>query len=440
MADNKRPFFKSLRGKLTLQTLLVGLVPVVIVGALAYQTLATLTDDVSSQLATSRDQLTQDVVGANLSSTSAQIAAQIDLFLRERISDALVWSTAPVIVDAARAAREQHQSAGLDDLNIQQVERRFTDRKSMGVSPRADAYLKQQIALSPHFREVFFTDSKGFNVGLTNPTSDFVQSDEGWWQVAWEAGISIGDVEFDDSAGIWSIEVSVRIDDPTNDDSLGVMKTVLGISLIQGVTDVAAKNINKSKISVLNTDGLLIADTDSEHARRRIMNEKVNLKTAGGSVIAAAYGRQPSGYALSEDIVVGFSKSAGAEYYSELAENFKGFSWVTLVEQPRAVAFAPIAGLGVVQRELEDSRNILGLALLAAIVVVAIISVVMANLLSRGITVPVLQLRDIAERVSRGDTSQEVVASSDDEVGDLARDFERMRKSVEVAMRRMRGG
>lgn len=192
MADNQRPFFKSLRGKLTVQTLLVGLVPMVVVGALAYQTLATLTEDVGALLASSREQLTQDVVGANLSNTSAQIASRIDLFLRERISDALVWSTAPVVIDAARDARAKHIAAALDDLNIDQVEARFTDQKSMGVSPRADAYLKQQIALSPHFREVFFTDAKGFNVGLTNATSDFVQNDEGWWQDAWDAGISIG--------------------------------------------------------------------------------------------------------------------------------------------------------------------------------------------------------------------------------------------------------
>jgi HAMP domain-containing protein len=96
--------------------------------------------------------------------------------------------------------------------------------------------------------------------------------------------------------------VSVRIDDPTNNDSLGVMKTVLGITLIQGVTDTAAGGIAKSKITVLNDAGRLIADTDSEHARRRIMNEKVNLKATGGPIMAAAYGKDQSGYALVDEV------------------------------------------------------------------------------------------------------------------------------------------
>jgi methyl-accepting chemotaxis protein len=73
-----------------------------------------------------------------------------------------------------------------------------------------------------------------------------------------------------------------------------------------------------------------------------------------------------------------------------------------------------------------------------AILVVIVIAVSLANLLSRGMTVPILELRDTANRASRGDTSQPVSVNTDDEIGDLARDFERMRKSLEAAMRRLK--
>ena len=73
-----------------------------------------------------------------------------------------------------------------------------------------------------------------------------------------------------------------------------------------------------------------------------------------------------------------------------------------------------------------------------AILVVIVIAVSLANLLSRGMTVPILELRDTANRASRDDTSQPVSVNTDDEVGDLARDFERMRKSLEAAMRRLK--
>ena len=37
--------------------------------------------------------------------------------------------------------------------------------------------------------EVMLTDQYGYNAVTTSPSSDFVQSDEGWWQTAWTAGV-----------------------------------------------------------------------------------------------------------------------------------------------------------------------------------------------------------------------------------------------------------
>ena len=54
----------------------------------------------------------------------------------------------------------------------------------------------------------------GYNVAPTNPASDFIQSDEGWWLAAWSHEIAVGAVEYDDSAGVWSLDIAIRIDDP----------------------------------------------------------------------------------------------------------------------------------------------------------------------------------------------------------------------------------
>lgn len=155
----------------------------------------------------------------------------------ERISDAVTWASAPIIIQAAKNAAKLHKDRGFTDLNIEEIEAKFKNTKSLNVSPGANNYLKLQIKNSKHFGEAFFTDKYGFNVALTNPTSDFVQRDENWWKTAWENGVSVGEVEFDDSAGIWSVDISVRIDDIAAGRSLGVMKTVLGVSLIQQVAD-----------------------------------------------------------------------------------------------------------------------------------------------------------------------------------------------------------
>src|SRR3990172_2203840 len=53
------------------------------------------------------------------------------------------------------------------------------------------------------FGEIFVTNKYGANIAQSGKTSDYKQSDEGWWQSAVRDGSYIGDVEFDDSAGIY---------------------------------------------------------------------------------------------------------------------------------------------------------------------------------------------------------------------------------------------
>ncbi len=61
--------------------------------------------------------------------------------------------------------------------------------------------------------EVFVTNSYGANVGLTGKTSDYKQDDEEWWQKAREDGLCVVDVEYDESAGVYSTDIAIRIDD-----------------------------------------------------------------------------------------------------------------------------------------------------------------------------------------------------------------------------------
>ena len=220
----KRSYFQSLRGKITNRVLLIGILPILVIGSITWFSLNQLTSEVGGKLKVAQTEMLDRVVGANLITVSGQIAEQLDTFMLERISDVVTWVSAPVIITAAKTAAARHKKENLTGLAIDTIEARFKTSKSLNVSPRANNYLIQQIARSEHFGEAFFTDENGFNVALTNPTSDFVQRDENWWKTAWENGISVGEVEFDESAGIWSVDISVRIDDPRSGRSLGVMK------------------------------------------------------------------------------------------------------------------------------------------------------------------------------------------------------------------------
>ena len=433
-----RPYLKSLRGKITNRTLFIGIAPVMMVGIFAWFSLNQLTTSANMQLDKSRSELLDSVVGNNLSTTSARIVSQLDTFMLERISDVVVWASAPIILKAAKSAAEAHQKIGLVDLEIDDIEARFKTRKSLNVSPAANRFLIQQIRRSSHFGEVFFTDKHGFNTALTNPTSDFVQRDENWWKTAWENGISVGEVEFDESAGIWSVDISVRIDDPASGRSLGVMKAVLGVSLIQEVADRGARDINGGLVSVISSGGLLLAETGTKHAKNRIMVDSVNLRNSTDTAIQEIFSARNKGYVIGTGQVLGYARSAGPELYRTVVTRFPGFNWTVLVQQPTSIALAPVEGLSAVQTSLQTSKRQVIVILAVVVLAVFALAFFIAGMLSRTITRPLLDLRELADSVSKGDTSRTISVNSDDEIQDVAQAFERMRTSVSIIMKRMK--
>lgn len=432
----KRSYFKSLRGKITNRALLLGLLPILLIGGIAYTGLSQLITKADQGINQSRSGLLDEVVGANLSATSNRIVQQLDGFMVERISDVVVWATAPNVIAAAREASAEHEAQELTGLSVDEVEARFANQKSLNLFPATDAYLSSQIARSVHFGEVFITDENGFNVALTNPTSDFVQSDEGWWVSAMDRGIAVGQVQYDESARIWSIDISVRIDDSQTGERLGVMKAVLGVSLIQEVADIRAAEISGGEVTVANQAGLLLAETAGGHSSDRIMTKQGQLTGNSGSAIQEALAGSGSGYVIGDEAVLGYAHSAGTELYSDVLDGFNGFNWLVLVEQPTDIALAPLANLDQVQVDLNSSRRNILLIVGIAIVITALVAILMAHLLANGIITPLHQLQQAAERVAKGDTSAVVSVKSNDEIEDLAGIFERMRNSVAILITR----
>ncbi len=436
----KRSYFNSLRGRITNRALFIGILPVVLIGGLAYYGLSSLISEAESGLDRSRAELLDKVVGASHNATASQVVEQLDNFLLERISDAVTWASAPNVVVAARGAAEFHRTRELPALSTEQIEKAFTDKKSLNLYPATDAYLTKQVERSPHFAEVFITDEYGYNVSLTNPTSDFVQSDEEWWITAMDNGISVGDVEYDDSAGIWSVDISVRIDDDKTGKRLGVMKSVLGVSLIQAVADDRASEVRNGSVTIANSSGLLLAETATNHSVSRIMNPDTGLSQSGDAAVRKALASQneKGGYDIGETNVTGFARSAGEDFYGNAVQGFQGFNWIAIVSEPTTSALAPIRDLTKVQTDLATSRRNMLVYSAIAMVVISLIAVVLAHMLSSRIIAPLQQLQDAAERVAKGDTSKTVAIDSNDEIEDLAKIFDRMRNSVAILMTRYR--
>lgn len=84
------------------------------------------------------------------------------------------------------------------------------------------------------FAEIFVTDRFGANVAQTGMTSDYRQDDETWWQEGFAEGFWTSEVAFDESAGVYSLDIAVRIDGPDG-EPLGVLKAALDIREVNRV-------------------------------------------------------------------------------------------------------------------------------------------------------------------------------------------------------------
>ena len=423
--DDRRAKGAGIRSKLTGQMLLVGLTPLVLLGVFGYLVLRRTTD--------AFDQNLQESAQLTLTNAAKDLAGQLDTYMEERVRDVLTWASDPLVVEAAAradASARAHGWPGYPEIAgqadaIKRIELEMAGVRSLNPLPGATQYLKDQGARSKVFKEVFFTDKSGYNAAISNMTSDFVQSDEGWWVNAWTKGIDIGKVGFDESAGVWSIDVSARIDNPRTGEPLGVLKAVLDISAVQVLATQTAQKLPGSDVKVMvRRTGMLLADTGVNHDRQFIMADLGNLlkKKVRAAELVAKEGAK-AGYLIDEgdttgtrrDQVVGYAVGAGKGQFRDLPD-FEGLGWATIVGQDKTVAFAALDQLGAQRRTL--TGLLLGAVSLAAVALVAVGAV-----LGRRISQPLLELSHASRRLSTGDLGVEVPVRSTDEIGQLAHTF-----------------
>jgi len=409
-----------------------------------------------------------------LTEAASGLAETIDRFLLDRIVEVQTWATSPVVVAAVHKARAAHAKQGLDNLGIQQVENRFRTRKSLGLAPEARAYLGEQVRMSPHFAEVFFTDELGYNVALTNPTSDFVQSDEGWWQRAWSSGFAVGEIEFDSSANVWAVDLSVRIHDRATRNPIGVMKAILSIRFVQLFTDRVARRLSApghllhaqlsnstldgrpptSQFLVVTRNGLLIAETRSAHARGRIMQPEINLLTdeslthlnlsyegdrAGSFIAARKEAQNRPNDSPSPSSLVAFARLASTAFYAPVIENFPGFDWMIIVEAPNLSGHAVLPELTGTLWEDQQGwlRDVLWIGTgLCALLLLS--SIILCWLFGRWVLAPVRALTDRVQRMEQGHITARIALPAKGEFAELATALDRIRNMITKMADRLR--
>ncbi|PYM14413.1 MAG: hypothetical protein DMD81_18015 [Candidatus Rokuibacteriota bacterium] len=436
----------TIRARITRHMLIVGIVPLLLLAVVAYVTMSRAVDLLGTGIDSSAAQLEQRVVGATLAKTAEDLAAQIDSYVEERVTDVLIWASDPLVVDAAMRANAMARAHGWpgypeiarDQATIDRIEEEMKPTRTLNPVPAATQYLKDQLHQSKAFKEIFVTDRDGYNAAISNLTSDFVQSDEEWWVNAWTKGLDIGGtsqnplitkkaeptgtrVVYDESAGVWSLAISVRIDHPRTKQPVGVMKAVLDISAVQQIASRAAAKIPGGDVKVVvAATGEVVADTSVQHARQFIMSKQVLLNQTNGPRSGHVIGQSDShDVARPIDQVIGYARSGTREDFKNLPR-FEGFGWATVVGQDRQRAFAAFEELTRAQGAVVGQRSWLEAIILIVVVLATAGIVYLGAVLAQRIVAPIHELSEVARRLSAGDLNVRIPVRSTDEVGQLA--------------------
>ncbi len=250
------------------------------------------------------------------------------------------------------------------------------------------------------FGEIFVTNKYGAIVALTSKTSDYKQDDELWWQKTASQGTYAGNVEYDESAGMYSISIGVRVDDE-NGNFIGVLKAVIPFEWVVKETFEIEK-FRTTEIKIMTEKGNLVYSSDAFKFSEDVSDKDFfkNMKDNEGFFIFEEGGKKK---------LLSYTRP---EKYGD----FEGMQWIIMVQQDENEVLEPIFIL---------KNNIISFT---AILVIS--GIFIAFSISRSISKPISKLKSAVNKIIEGDLSVRVRVESGDELGEFASGFNQMAETL----------
>jgi len=247
------------------------------------------------------------------------------------------------------------------------------------------------------FAEILVTDEYGATIAQTGSSTDYKQDDKEWWQAARASGFSVSDVAYDERTGIHGIVMGIRIDDEEG-NFIGVMKAVVASDDIIREAETATTEYETTAVRLMTTDGRVIYGTKAYAFLEDVSGEEFFEKIEGSSGYFVAKGR-------GRERLFSYTRSKGYKSYA-------GFGWILVV--------------GHDTREVLRPALVLTNRIVTASIISILFGVLAAFFISRSISKPVVEVRNAAEELARGNLDKRVAVTSSDEIGELADSFNEM--------------
>jgi methyl-accepting chemotaxis protein PixJ len=261
---------QTLRQRLLLTILPSILIPLFIAGLLGY--------------GTARNRGRESELG-HVQQDAFLTAQNTSAIFQEKIRVAELIGQSPTAQALFQRAASQVAESGLAPRSVDELERMFATTRQLSGSEEMNAYLRQ-VTTDRLLAKAFITDRYGFTIAADVLTSDFVQSDESWWQLAEKNGQSVDSPQFDKAVKQNVVALAKKIVDPTTNEFLGVIKvSVDATEFNKEIAKYIQRTLTSSQqVQLMDSSNALVVTTISRDNAQQTNVEKPVL--LGGEPIA----------------------------------------------------------------------------------------------------------------------------------------------------------
>jgi signal transduction histidine kinase len=254
--------------------------------------------------------------------------------------------------------------------------------------------------------EMFVTNEFGANVASGSGILDYRQDDEEWWQSARNTGLYIGNLQFQEEYGHYTIELDIRINDEDG-NFLGVLRIILTLEdMIHDFIDDAEILNLPTRIGVLvDNEGRVIYSNGIQDFSNSPPLPYFNKILEGKDVGTIELTDNSH-----ENRMISFAKSTGYN-------TFAGFGWVTIIDQSSS-SFVD---------EFIDLRT----TILTTSIIGMVSSVIIGIIVSFFLISPLKELSRLAESISKGKFNIKAKKSRINEIKVIGDSFNEMSESLQ---------
>ncbi len=214
----------------------------------------------------------RDVVGTYFGQTAQQLQAGLIHYIEGLEVQIANLTTVAEIQQIVHRSNQSVPSEQTFQAQMEQIDRDWpslspetSQLMTQVLDNPASAFIREHNRVTAAFREILVSDRFGRLVAASGKTSDYFQADEPWWRAAYLEGKGqryISDITYDESAGVYSIEIAEPIRDSMSGDVVGIVKGIVDSHEMFGMLD-NLRFGRESTAVVIRPDGTMVTSPGS---------------------------------------------------------------------------------------------------------------------------------------------------------------------------------